>query len=361
MTVPSQTAKEEGEGEETTQSKRGGPEEQGKPAKDVEMENTEEKSEHTTKANLKSSKLPSGNEAEVEAWELARETETDTQATDTTEDYGENDASLNEACGKMDWTNLGAPANNTGWKKVHNKKREATIYNAEENDTRVQETTRDVLKKRGEHAVEANTDKDTPVHVEFKVTKTTKSFNLREALGKLLTIMMEVDTTVKIQSNDGANTWNDPNELPVGDDMKEYFLIRQDAPPYGSPKISIYFTVKSTMKVNDIKYDEHVITYLKNFNIFMRADRYETSKVRSPGYFVKIAPRLVWEKNFVKELQTQVATTKFDTEHPIFEDYYRDNDIPNTTTTPPLPDFHVHVTKKEIWNCECRSTHSNMC
>jgi len=204
------------------------------------------------------------------------------------------------------------------------------------------------MKKRGERAVEANTDKDTPVHVEFKVTKTTNSFNLREALGKLITIMMEVDTTVKIQSNDGANTWNDPNELPVGDDMKEYFLIRQDAPPYESPKISIYFTVKSTMKVNDIKYDEHVITYVKNFNIFMRADRYETSKVRSPGYFVKIASRLVWKQNFVKELQAQVATTKFDTEHPMFEDYYRDKDIPSTTTTPPLPDFHVHATTRKF-------------
>ena len=161
MTVPRQTETKGGEGKDLTPSKRGGLKEQGKSTKDVEMGNTEKKPGHTPPENLKSSKLSSGNEAEVESWELARETETETQATDMTEDYRENDASLNEAFGTMDWTKLGAPANNTGWKKVHSKKREATIYNAEENDTRVQETTREVMKKRGERAEEANTEKYT--------------------------------------------------------------------------------------------------------------------------------------------------------------------------------------------------------
>ena len=204
------------------------------------------------------------------------------------------------------------------------------------------------MKKRGERAVEANTDKDTPVQVEFKVTKTAKSFNLRDALGKLLTTMIEVDASVKIQSKGGDEVWNDPNELPVGESMQDHFKVRQDTPPYEAPRITIYFTVKSTWKVNDIKYDPHMITYLKNFNIFMRPDRYSTSKVRSPGYFVKIAPRLVWKQDVVQELKDKVGKTNFDLTSTIIEDYYRDNDIPKGTLPLPLPDFHVHVTTRKF-------------
>ena len=88
------------------------------------------------------------------------------------------------------------------------------------------------MRKRGEKLVEANTDKETAVQVEFKVSNTTKSFNLRDALGKLLTTMIEVYPTVKIQAKDATETWNDPNELPVGEAMKLHFLGRQDSPPY---------------------------------------------------------------------------------------------------------------------------------
>jgi len=54
---------------------------------------------------------------------------------------------------------------------------------------------------RGQQAVEAYTEKDTPVQVEFKVNVTTKKVNLREVLGKLLLMMIQEDKTVKIKAS----------------------------------------------------------------------------------------------------------------------------------------------------------------
>ena len=303
---------------------------EGKPkTQELNLETKGKDKKETRNKNKKTTKMTEAakgrnNEDEVDAWELARETENESSYEETTtekDDYGEHDLTLNDACENMDWGKIGeeqeqSQKNETtktsvestpGWTQVNKKKRDATIYNAEETDTRVNENVKEIMKKRGERAVEANTDKDTPVQVEFKVTKTAKSFNLRDALGKLLTTMIEVDASVKIQSKGGDEVWNDPNELPVGESMQDHFKVRQDTPPYEAPRITIYFTVKSTWKVNDIKYDPHMITYLKNFNIFMRPDRYSTSKVRSPGYFVKIAPRLVWKQDVVQELKDKVG------------------------------------------------------
>ena len=229
------------------------------------------------------------------------------------------------------------------------KRTQIELYSTEKHDTRVQTTAQDIMKRRGEMAVEAATSRDTPIQVEFKITKATKNFNLREALGKLLTVMIEVDKTVKIQDNEGKEQWNDSNELPIGEAMKRHFIIRQDSPPYEAPKITVYFTLKSTQTANDIKYHPHVITHLKQFNIFMRPDRYQTSKARSPGYFVGIAPRLVWKNTFIQELKDSVQLTTFDMTNSIIQDYYRDNNLSlDTDPEPPMPELHVHVATRKF-------------
>ena len=262
------------------------------------------------------------NSNEVEKWENTMEQEAATQdqqnEMDKEDEYGINNEVLNEACGQMDWSQFDTQPNTqtrtnkrNEWIKVH-KKRSTVIHNSEETDTRVTDSVRAIMRQRGDKAVEAATNKDTPVQVEFKVKNTTKSFNLREALGKLLTTMLSVDASIKIQNNEGSTEWNDPNELPVGSAMEDHFIIRQDTPMYETPKVTIYFTVKSTLTVNAIKYDPQVITYLKTYNIFLRPDRFQSSKVRSPGYFVNIAPRLVWKQDFNEELKTAMRSTKFD-------------------------------------------------
>ena len=279
---------------------------------------------------------------------------------DSEDDRGAADPALDNVSSPMDWAQMDqndakpntTATSNTGdkpmWTTVHNKKRQTVIYNAEETDTRIKDSVKTIMRHRGDRAVEKVTDKDTPVQVEFKVSTTTKSFNLREALGKLLTTMLAADPSVTIQDKDGSNTWNDPNELPVGNSMNDHFVIRQDSPPYEKPKITIYFTIKSTLTVNDIKYSPHVLDHLKTYNIFLRPDRFHTAKVRSPGYFVDIAPRLIWKQDFTAELKKGIALTTFDDTNPVFREYYRDNNVPPGQPTPPLPPFYTHVNTRKF-------------
>ena len=227
-------------------------------------------------------------------------------------------------------------------------KNQMMIDNTEEQDTRINQTDRDRMNFRGQQAVEADTDKDTPVQVEFKVNATTKKFNLREALGKLLLLMIHEDKTVKIKASETEEVWNDPNELPVGEAMKEHFKVRQDSNPYESPKVTIYFTVKSKATVNYIKYSPAVINYLKSNQIFLRVDRYQTSKTRSPGYFVNLAPRLLWKPHFIEDIKKQAQRTKFDLHHTVFLDYFSDKGIDHDGGHLPIPDFHIHAANRKF-------------
>ena len=69
------------------------------------------------------------------------------------------------------------------WTQVKGKRHHTAVYNTESKDTRVNTTAKDIMKQRGEVAVETTTTRDTPVQVEFKVSNATKSFNLRDAMG----------------------------------------------------------------------------------------------------------------------------------------------------------------------------------
>lgn len=62
---------------------------------------------------------------------------------------------------------------------------------------------------------DTSTNKDNPVSVEFKIPPTTTSFNLRDAISNLLTVMLKGDASIKFGNNEGTDAWNDPNELPV--------------------------------------------------------------------------------------------------------------------------------------------------
>ena len=236
----------------------------------------------------------------------------------------------------------------TGWTQVNRKKRVPNVYAAEETDNRVPESVQTIMRRRGETEVEKATDKDNPVQIEFKLPHASKRFNLRVALGKLMQVMQEVDKTVKVQSQDGTNSWNTAEELPVGEEMMENFVIRHDSPPYEAPKVMLHCTFKSTWTINDIKYDSRVFMHLKNNNIYVRPDRFRSEKVRSPGYFVNVAPRLIWKDCFVSELRRAVAGTSFDCTNTIIADYFNHNNIPKGTTTPPLPSFHLHVTTRKF-------------
>lgn len=107
--------------------------------------------------------------------------------------------------------------------------------------------------------------------------------------------------------------------------------------------MTVFFNIKSSKTVNDIKYQPSVINYLKNLNIFLRPDRYDNSRIRSPGYFVHVPPRLLWKQTFLEELKRGVSKTKFDLTEEIYKNYFREQGFDTEPTKMPLPKFHVYT------------------
>ena len=247
-----------------------------------------------------------------------------------------------------DHAKLAPKTGDTKWTTVTRKRNSTVIYATESMDTRIQDTPREVMKRRGDVAIEPSTNKDTPVSVEFKIPPTTASFNLRDAIGNLLTVMLKGDASVKFGNNEGTDAWNDPNELPVGEALTKQMHARHDTPPYETPKVTVFFNIKSSKTVNDIKYQPTVINYLKNLNIFLRPDRYDNSRIRSPGYFVRVPPRLLWKQTFLEELKRGVDKTKFDLTEEIYKNYFRENGFDKEPTKMPLPKFHVYTSTRKF-------------
>ena len=89
---------------------------EGKPkTQELNLETKGKDKNETRNKNKKTTKMTEAakgrnNEDEVDAWELARETENESSNEGTTtekDDYGEHDLTLNDACEKIDWGKIG--------------------------------------------------------------------------------------------------------------------------------------------------------------------------------------------------------------------------------------------------------------
>eukprot|EP00957_Ditylum_brightwellii_P095542 7277307-Ditylum_brightwellii.AAC.1 len=59
-----------------------------------------------------------------------------------------------------------------------------------------------------------------------------------------------------------------------------------------APKVALYCTIESAVKLGDIKFIEQVLAFLYTYKIFMDYNHFETEEKGSPGYLMEINPKL---------------------------------------------------------------------
>ena len=178
---------------------------------------------------------------------------------------------------------------------VKKKRSHVDVATSEETDSRIKESVQETMRKRGEGLTDAMATKVTPVKIEFRIASAATKFNVRTALGRLMEQMKAVDRTAIFQSITDGTQWNTADDLPIGGTLKEHIVLRHENAPTQGNHISVYINVKSSKTIGEIKFHNDMYHYLSSQKIFLRPDRYKTEKTRSPDFFIKIHPRLVYK------------------------------------------------------------------
>ena len=237
------------------------------------------------------------------------------------------------------------PAQNP-WNIVSKKRTHVDVTSDETQDPRVKETDHDAIKKRGETLTEHTTDKVTPIRVEFRLNNSTTQFNVRNALGNLLVKMQEGDKTVVLQSLQDTSQWASAEEMPIDEALTPHIVTRNESAPTQGNTITVYTKIRSSKTVSEIKFHQSTYHYLSTSKIFLRADRYQTEKTRSPGFFIKVHPRLIWKDSFKQSIQKALATMEADKTKKVITQYL--DKINHTDDNLPLPEYHLHSSKRKF-------------
>ena len=242
---------------------------------------------------------------------------------------------------------LRSDSNPNPWITPSPKKRtHVEVCTAETADPRVKESAQETIKKRGETLTEETTSKVTSIKIDFRLTNSTTKFNVRSALGALLEQMKLADRHVVMESNSDSTQWNTAEDLPIGDELMKHITVRQDNSPVRSNSMSAYINVHSAKTINEIKFHQEMYHFLSSKKIFMRPDRYKTEKTRSPGFFIKLHPRLIYKDTFKEELSTAINNLNLDRSKENISHYLKS--INHEGEELPLPDFHLHATKRKF-------------
>ena len=110
--------------------------------------------------------------------------------------------------------------------------------------------------------------------------------------------MQEGDKTVVLQSLQDTSQWASAEEMPIDEALTPHIVTRNESAPTQGNTITVYTKIRSSKTVSEIKFHQSTYHYLSTSKIFLRADRYQTEKTRSPGLFIKVHPRLIWKDSF---------------------------------------------------------------
>ena len=160
----------------------------------------------------------------------------------------------------------------------HKKRAHTDVTATEETDDRVKESVHEKIKKRVETLTEETTTKVTSVKVEFKLTNNATKFNVRSALGKLLEQMKQVDRHVVLKSTSDDSEWNTAEEMPIGEELMNHVVLRNENNPTRGNIISVFTKVKSSQTIGQIKFHQNMYNCLSTNKIYLRPDRYKTEK-----------------------------------------------------------------------------------
>ena len=224
-----------------------------------------------------------------------------------------------------------------------------------------------MIKDRGEAMVEKTTTLETLVKIEFNLAASTTQFSVRHSALAVFKLMKDIDPTLTLRSvQDNITQWDDINKLPSDAAFGTHFNVREDASRSGSKKIVVHTKIISKIRLNEIKYNEKIISYLKNNNIYMKADRFEMRKLASPGFFIDLHPRLTNLPEFQRDLTHRMQTTRVK-DSKVIDEWREMNNVKTNTTNSTdsiemiteklnhiVPEFYLHTGQRSFGGGENR-------
>eukprot|EP00957_Ditylum_brightwellii_P171373 13046277-Ditylum_brightwellii.AAC.1 len=166
------------------------------------------------------------------------------------------------------------------------------------------------MKERGESYVEDASKMRTPVEVQWVLKLGSTTFNVRAALLALLKSMVTVDDTIYLETGKTKEVVRDPVDLPTAKGFTEAFKVTQKKERNKPTRISIYFTLLLKSRLNTIKFDSHVWSYLQKTNVYIKKDNSQRNVVVSPRSIINVHPTLVRKEELENEIRAHMM------EHP---------------------------------------------
>eukprot|EP00957_Ditylum_brightwellii_P112537 8578663-Ditylum_brightwellii.AAC.1 len=119
------------------------------------------------------------------------------------------------------------------------------------------------MRERGEGYVDDESEIKTPVEAQWVLKLGSMTFNVRAALLVLIKRMATVDNTIYIKTGETKVVVRDPTDLLMAKDFTEAFKVTQKEEQNRLTRITIYFTLFSKVRLNTIKFDSHVWSYIQ--------------------------------------------------------------------------------------------------
>jgi hypothetical protein len=175
------------------------------------------------------------------------------------------------------------------------------------------------LRERGDGYVETFTQHSTQIKIEYNVKEGT-TFGVRSSLIKTLEAMKKVDPTMAIISRT-SKIYDKFTELPTGDKFTDEIKVSEYNPPRAATKITCYVILQSKEKFNVIKYDNKVMEFLKQNQVYIRVDNYNNSPVSIPGFLIKLHPSLTRIDNLTEELTDAIKELTINNDSEDFQEW----------------------------------------
>eukprot|EP00957_Ditylum_brightwellii_P182515 13902880-Ditylum_brightwellii.AAC.1 len=119
------------------------------------------------------------------------------------------------------------------------------------------------MKEQGEGCVEDESILKTLMEVQWVLKLVSTTFNVQAALLALLKSMVPVDDTIYLETRETKVVVRDAAYLPTAKEFAEAFKVTQKEEQNRPTRITIYFSLLSKVRLNTIKFDSHVWSYIQ--------------------------------------------------------------------------------------------------
>eukprot|EP00957_Ditylum_brightwellii_P006830 517579-Ditylum_brightwellii.AAC.1 len=150
------------------------------------------------------------------------------------------------------------------------------------------------------------------ISTDYPVPENKDRFNMRQCFSRLMKELLRLDQDMIVGSNiNEENNWTTTKDLPTGDTCNEVFSVKQEM-RNDKPLVIMYGTLKSTWKWKDLEGDKGIFCYIKQQNIFLCINKFDTEKTGIAGQVLKLHRTLVSKKELAQELKINLISVKIE-------------------------------------------------